>query len=379
MISPQKFISKIYKQGSFFYAGVPDSLLKHLCACITFDKTYPEVRNIITANEGGAMGLAAGVYLATNEIPVVYLQNSGLGNIVNPLLSLHDKQVYSIPTLLIIGWRGEPGVKDEPQHVKQGEITLELLDTMGIPYSVLSKNEHEAFLQIDKAYEFMRENNAPYAIVIKKDTFIDFITCQTESNKQFGVITREEAIKAVVSNANESDVFISTTGMISRELYEIREKFSSSQEKDFLNVGSMGHVSQIALGVALGKPNRRIICLDGDGSVLMHMGGMGIIGGVSPNNLLHIMLNNAAHDSVGGQPTIADKIDFCKMALSLGYKSAFSLEKIEDIELFFKNETYSLPVFLEIKVKKGARKNLGRPKSSPVENKKQFIHFLQER
>lgn len=379
MISPQKFISKIYRKGSFFYTGVPDSLLKHLCACITFDKTYAEVKNVITANEGGAMGLAAGMYLATNKIPVVYLQNSGLGNIVNPLLSLHDKQVYSIPTLLIIGWRGEPDVKDEPQHIKQGEITLELLHTMDIPYSVLSKNEREAFLQIDEAYEFMRENNAPYAIVVKKDTFSDFITCQTESNNQFGLITREEAIKTIVSNANESDVFVSTTGMISRELYEVRECFSSSQGKDFLNVGSMGHVSQIALGIALGKPNRRVICLDGDGSVLMHMGGLGIIGDMSPNNLVHIMLNNAAHDSVGGQPTIADKVDFCKMALSLGYKSAFSLEKTEDIEFFFKNETYSLPVFLEIKVKKGARKNLGRPKSSPIENKKQFMQFLQER
>ena len=373
MIRPEYFIDTLGAHGIDFFAGVPDSLLKNICAYIS--DHLDERHNIITANEGGAIGLAAGYHLATGRIGCVYMQNSGEGNIINPLASLTDKEVYIIPVLLLIGWRGRPGVHDEPQHIKQGKVTMALLDTMGISYAVLSKEEEVAGKQIAKAVDHMRETNEVYAMIVEKDTFEPYTLQNVRMNKlSFG---REEAIQTVAASLDGKDVIVSTTGMISRELFEYRTGKGEGHERDFLTVGSMGHASQIALGIALEQPNRRIWCFDGDGAVIMHMGGMAIIAEKAPKNFVHVVFNNGAHDSVGGQPTVGLDIDLCAVAKAVGYRAAFSVDNREDLlALLDKVKELDGPVFLQVRVKKGNRKDLGRPTTSPIENKVALMGFL---
>ena len=371
MISPKFFYDTLASCGIDFYAGVPDSLLKNLCAYIT--DHADAAHNIIAANEGGAMGLAAGHYLATSQIPVVYMQNSGEGNIINPLASLTDPDVYNIPVLLVIGWRGKPGVHDEPQHVKQGKVTTGLLNVMGIDYTVLSKEEDKAEAQIKKAVAFMQATKQCYAIVIEKDTFEDYKLQNVEKNDL--TMSREEAIQTVAAALGEEDAIVSTTGMISRELFEYRTAMNEAHERDFLTVGSMGHASQIALGIALTKQDRKIWCFDGDGASIMHMGNMAIVANKAPTNYVHVVFNNGAHDSVGGQPTVALKIDLPAIAKAVGYKKIFSVDNKEALQNHLSNLGDG-PVFLEVKVKKGNRKDLGRPTTTPRQNKDALMEFL---
>jgi len=373
MIRPQFFYDTLASYGLDFYAGVPDSLLKNLCAYITDHADASH--NIIAANEGGAMGLAAGHYLATSQIPVVYMQNSGEGNIINPLASLTDPDVYNIPVLLVIGWRGKPGVHDEPQHVKQGKVTTGLLNVMGIDYTVLSKDEDKAAAQIQKAINYMQATKQCYALVIEKDTFDAYTLQMVEKNDL--TLSREDAIQIVASALGKKDVIVSTTGMISRELFEYRTAKNESHERDFLTVGSMGHASQIALGIALEKQDRRVWCFDGDGATIMHMGSMAIVAQKAPRNYIHVVFNNGAHDSVGGQPTVGLNIDLPAIAKAVGYKSVFSVSTKEELEKSL-SHLGEVPVFLEIKVKKGNRKDLGRPTTTPIQNKEALMHFLIE-
>ncbi len=373
MISPKFFYDTLASYGIDFYAGVPDSLLKNLCAYIT--DHADAAHNIIAANEGGAMGLAAGHYLATGQIPVVYMQNSGEGNIINPLVSLTDPDVYNIPVLLVIGWRGKPGVHDEPQHVKQGKVTTGLLNVMGIDYTVLSKEEDKAEAQIEKAVTFMQATKQCYAIVIEKDTFDAYTLQNVEKNDL--KMSREEAIQTVAAALGEKDAIVSTTGMISRELFEYRTAMNEGHERDFLTVGSMGHASQIALGIALAKNDRKVWCFDGDGASIMHMGSMAIVANKAPKNYVHVVFNNGAHDSVGGQPTVGLKIDLPAVATAVGYKSIYSVETKDYLkELLDKIKDQDGPIFLEVKVKKGNRKDLGRPTTTPIQNKEALMEFL---
>lgn len=375
MISPKFFYDTLASYGIDFYAGVPDSLLKNLCAYITDHANA--THNIIAANEGGAMGLAAGHYLATSQIPVVYMQNSGAGNIINPLASLTDPDVYNIPVLLVIGWRGKPGVHDEPQHVKQGKVTTGLLNVMGIDYTVLSKDEDKAETQIKKAVSYMHATKQCYALVIEKDTFDAYALQKVEKNDL--VMSREEAIRTVAAALGEKDCIVSTTGMISRELFEYRAAMNQGHERDFLTVGSMGHASQIALGIAMAKPDRKVWCFDGDGAAIMHMGSMAIVANKAPQNYVHVVFNNGAHDSVGGQPTVGLKIDLPAVAMAVGYKNAFSVETKEYLtEVLGKVKNQEGPVLLEIKVKKGNRKDLGRPTTTPIQNKEALMSFLKK-
>lgn len=372
MITPEFFIEKIRAEGINFYAGVPDSLLKNVCAYITdhFDATH----NIIAANEGAAVGLAAGHYLATGNAGCVYMQNSGEGNAINPLASLTDKEVYNFPLLLLIGWRGKPGVHDEPQHVKQGKITTGLLNIMGINYDVLSKDEDKATKQIEKAVEAIR-NKDVYALVIEKDTFEDYKLHNVELNDL--TLGREEAIQTVAAALGNRDCIVSTTGMISRELFEYRSAMNQGHERDFLTVGSMGHASQIALGIALAQPERRIWCFDGDGAAIMHMGSMAIVADKAPKHYVHVVFNNGAHDSVGGQPTVGLKIDLPTVAQAVGYKTTFSVDNKADLEAVLdKVKKATGPILLEVKVKKGNRKDLGRPTTTPIQNKEALMKFL---
>ena len=373
MIRPSYFYDLLLKNGTDFFAGVPDSLLKNFCAYVT--DNAPAEKHIISANEGSATGLACGYHFATGRIPMIYMQNSGEGNMVNPLMSIADPDVYSVPMLIVIGWRGEPGVHDEPQHVKQGKVTCTLLDAMQVPYEILSENEEDLPAQFEKAYKYIKENNAQYAFVIRKGTFDEYKLQKNEAVS--GNMSREEAIEKIMLSAAPSTAFVSTTGMASRELYELRDKHGMSHEKDFLTVGGMGHASQIALTIAMNKKDRQVYCIDGDGAAIMQMGGMATIGSRKPNNYVHFILNNGAHDSVGGQPTVGRQIDLCAIARGCGYENVVKAETPEALEAVLKDKkTKEMLTFVEVIVTKGARKDLGRPKSTPIENKKALMSFL---
>jgi phosphonopyruvate decarboxylase len=377
VIDVDYFFSSLKNSGVDFFTGVPDSLLKDICAYIT-DNTDAD-NHIIAANEGNAISLGIGYHLATKKTPLIYLQNSGLGNAINPILSLADQDVYSIPMILLIGWRGEPRVKDEPQHLKQGKVTTDLLDAMKIPYEILSSelNSHEADLVVKKMVKNSIDLNAPCALLVKKATFNSY---QLRFEKKFQrELYREEVIDTIVKEVKADDILVSTTGVASRELFEIREKKSQGHNKDFLTVGGMGHASQIALGISLFKKNRMVYCIDGDGALLMHMGALAINANNAGGNFNHIVINNSAHDSVGGQPTVGDKVDITGLAISSGYlwaKKVTTKEKL--IKLINQMKDIKGPALLEVQVKKGFRRDLGRPTISPLDNKYSFMEFLEK-
>jgi phosphonopyruvate decarboxylase len=373
MLDPAVFHNSLVERGIDFFAGVPDSLLKSICGYIS-DHVGPE-KHVIAANEGAAMGLALGYHLATGKLPLVYMQNSGLGNIVNPFTSLADPEVYSIPMLLMIGWRGEPGVKDEPQHVKQGRITPQLLQALEIPFRVLPADPAEMENCLDALMAHIAERNGPAALLVRNGTFDAY---EFGSAPDSFPTTREEIIREILASSDPDDVVVGTTGMPSREIYDCRETAAQGHHKDFLTVGGMGHASQIALGIALARPDRRVICLDGDGAAIMHMGSMAIVAASARAvRFKHVLLNNGAHDSVGGQPTVGFRTDFRSVAEACGYRKSVRADSLgqlrEVLPVFMECEG---PAFLEIRIRKGNRKDLGRPKTSPLENKVGFMRFL---
>lgn len=357
-----------------FFAGVPDSQLKPLCNYLMDTYGVSPAHHIITANEGNAVGLAAGYYLATGKVPVVYLQNSGEGNIINPVASLISEQVYGVPILFIVGWRGEPGIHDEPQHIFQGQVTLKLLEDMDIQYYVLSSDTRVNELQfIMQEFRKAFLKGKSTAIVVRKGALS--YTTKTEY-KNRNTLTREEIIRQIVQ-VSGADPIVSTTGKASRELYEIREANDQGHQYDFLTVGSMGHASSIALGIAAQKQNVRVWCIDGDGAVLMHMGAMAVIGACAPNNLIHIVINNGAHESVGGMPTVAQKINLSTIACASGYKYVTSVEAQDELIDALKTAKASHVLsFIEAKSAIGSRPDLGRPKASPIENRNIFVNYL---
>tara|TARA_B100001250_G_scaffold414529_1_gene453592 strand:- start:3430 stop:4560 length:1131 start_codon:yes stop_codon:yes gene_type:complete len=376
MISPEAFFHGLVANGVSKYSGVPDSLLKYFCAYVSDNSE--EGSHLITANEGSAVSLAAGQYALSGNLSLVYMQNSGFGNALNPLLSLADPLVYGVPMLVMVGWRGEPGVKDEPQHIKQGTIMESLLVACDIPYYILDCNEINVSEFIGRVTKHAKSSNRPIVILVRKNTFSPYKPKQ--STQEISKISREAAIEEIVNISEESDIFVSTTGMPSRELFEIRENRGEKHNKDFLTVGSMGHASMIAFGLSQSFKNGNIFCIDGDGALLMHMGNMAIIGQSNSNNFIHIVLNNGAHDSVGGQPTCANEISLTDIAKASGYKSAMSVSRLEHIGLEVEKFKDSLgPHFLEIKIKKGSRPDLGRPTSSPSENLEHLMQFLKSK
>jgi len=371
-ISPLEFFNTLTDSGIDFFAGVPDSLLKEFCSCI--DDRAAKQKHIIAANEGNAIALAAGYHLSTGKIPLVYMQNAGLGNAINPLLSLSDPSVYAIPMLIVIGWRGEPGIKDASQHVKQGKVTLKLLNALDIPYRIMPDTNSEIKGCLDHLIKEATEKSTPVALVVKKNTFQEY-NLKQKKDTPFE-LTREESIKLIVDKLNSRDIVVSTTGKASRELYEYREQRKQSHNKDFLVVGSMGHCSQIALAIALEKPTRQVFCLDGDGSVIMHMGSLAIIGSQRVSNFKHIIINNGSHDSVGGQPTVGFSISFVNIAKACGYKTCLEASIASDISKRIEIlRTTEGPALLEIKVNGGSRIDLSRPKLLK-ENKDSFMEFL---
>lgn len=366
MIHPAFFCECLAIAGITFYTGVPDSLLKSLCAYL--DDNFDAAHHIISSNEGSAIGIAAGHYLATGCPAVVYMQNSGFGNALNPLLSLADPDVYGIPMLLLIGWRGEPNSPDEPQHVKQGRIQTALLEAAEIPYQIIEGNE-----DISKVLEDLPLVDRPVALLIKKGSFAEY-SCSSQLCE--ATMLREEALEIILSMVGEH-TFISTTGKSSRELYELRVA-RHEYPRDFLTVGSMGHSSSIALGIALAAKEKKVICLDGDGAMLMHLGTLSTIGQLAPPNYIHILLNNGCHESVGGQATAAKGIDFASLVRAMGYKHYLMAHDSSSLKQALEQiTTHEGPLFLEIKLKPGSRKNLGRPTSSPKQNKEMFMEHLE--
>lgn len=369
MIDTKEFFMHLVEQGFDFFTGVPDSLLKSLCACICDNSD--KVKNITAANEGNAVGSACGYYLAKGRPAVVYMQNSGIGNAVNPLLSLADREVYSIPLLMIVGWRGEPDTTDEPQHRKQGKVTRELFDAMGIESVILDDNYRK---KINYCMEYMKKQSSPIALIVRKNTFSEYSISRKSSPYQ---LTREQALEIIIENISGKDIIVSTTGKTSRELFELREKKKMSHSGDFLTVGSMGHTSSIALGISLFS-DRTVYCIDGDGSFIMHMGSAAVNAQNMGDNLKYIIINNGAHESVGGQPTAGFDIDICGILKGCGFDNVYTASDEhtlrKNMELLKKQNKSALVIF----TKQGSRNNLGRPTASPLENKTALMEKLKK-
>lgn len=377
-ISPKVFYEALAEGGVNFLTGVPDSLLKEFCAYV--DAALPPENHVIAANEGSAVGLAAGHFLATDSVPAVYLQNSGLGNAVNPLLSLADPEVYSLPMVIIIGWRGEPNVKDEPQHIKQGRVTEAMLNTMEYPFRVLDGHQEQARMDAVWAVDTARKRGGPVVLLVRKGAFGPSEMKRPNPETASHLISREDAISVVTANLPRETTIVATTGMISRELYEQRGAQGQDRASDFLTVGAMGHASQIAFGLARAKPSAQVVCLDGDGAVLMHMGGLATIGASKTGEMLHIVLNNGAHDSVGGQQTVAFDVSLTAIATACGYDTVVGPVENKDAIAQAVTQLAAKPGkrFLELRVKPGSRSDLGRPKETPVENRNLFTQRLQK-
>lgn len=360
--------------NSDFYAGVPDSQLKAMCDCLISKYGVDGMHHVIAANEGNCVALAAGYHLATGKIPVVYMQNSGIGNAVNPIASLLNEKVYAIPCIFVIGWRGEPGVHDEPQHIFQGEITLKLLEDLDVATFVIGRDTVDA--EVCDAMNYFRQlldAGKQVAFVVKK-AVLEFNGDVKYTNEN--TMRRENVIRRVVTAAGDG-IIISTTGKASRELFEIREANGQSHDHDFLTVGSMGHSSSIALGIALQRPDKKIWIIDGDGAALMHMGALAVFGSIKPKNIVHVVINNGAHESVGGQPTVMDKVNLIEIAKACGYAYAVSVDDIESLnrELYMADGCNELS-FIEVKCSIGARTNLGRPTTTAQKNKEAFMKGL---
>lgn len=368
----EKFVDIL---GAELYTGVPDSLLKPLCDYLYGAYGIDPKRHIIAANEGNCTALAAGYHLATGKVAAVYMQNSGEGNIINPVASLLNDKVYGIPVMFIIGWRGEPGVHDEPQHIYQGEVTLKLLEDMDIAHFILDRaTSDEELSDAVKEFKTLFDNGKCAAIVVRKGA----LTYDKKIKYENGYsMTREEIIRHI-TRVSGSDPIISTTGKASRELFEIREADGSGHQYDFLTVGSMGHSSSIAFGIALNKPDQKIWCIDGDGAALMHMGAMAVIGSVKPKNLVHIVINNGSHETVGGMPTVMGNVNLPKIAKGCGYEIILSAENADELDNALNAAKASDRLtFIEVKCSIGAREDLGRPTTTAEENKTAFMEYLE--
>lgn len=378
MIDPARFVDHLRDLGVELFTGVPDSLLKSLNAHIM--RTLPREHHVIAANEGASVGIAIGHYLRTGSPAVVYLQNSGFGNAVNPLLSLADADVYGVPMVLLVGWRGRPGVEDEPQHVKQGRIMTGLLDVLELPWARLPDSEDGAAACATEAVQTAIARACPYVILVEKDTFAG--APGGPAGPEQGptgeeTSSREAALAALMRALGPDTINVSTTGMLSRELFELREREGSDPSRDFLTVGGMGHASSIALGVALHEPDREVWCLDGDGALLMHLGSIPVIADHGPGNLFHVVFNNGVHDSVGGQPTSITSMDVAGAARDMGYRWAASTADPADLARHVTGMRSSGgPALLELRVLPGSRPDIGRPTRTPAASKADFMAAL---
>jgi phosphonopyruvate decarboxylase len=374
MISCQDFFDILNKYDLSFFTGIPDSTFKEWMKFLV-DKDEVRLKNLIACNECEAVALAAGYHLATNKVGVVYMQNSGLGKSVNPLTSLCDPDVFSIPALLMIGWRGEPGKVDAPQHKKMGKITLPILETLQIPYWILEPDLKIIEKKLKEVIAHFEANKSPYAFIVRKNLFQNYDLEKAVINKY--TLLREEAISVIMQNLNNDEIIVSSTGFVSRELYEYRESNKKDHYKSFYNIGSMGCASSIGLSIALQKPNRKVIVFDGDGAAIMQMGTFTTIGKYAPSNYLHFIFDNQAHESTGGQPTNSDSVGLARIALASNFKMAVTITtKKELIKVLKEFKNQKGPLLILIKTKKGTRSDLKRPDKTPIQLKEEFMNFL---
>lgn len=372
----ETFIEELKQAQIHTIAGVPDSLLSQFCDYLN-QEGKQEFQHFVPANEGAAVGIAAGSYIATGCPSLVYMQNSGIGNTINPIASLLHKDVYEIPMLFVIGWRGEPGKHDEPQHVYQGKITCQLCTDMEIPYQIIdektTKQElQDLFVQVKETFAKKQQ----FAIIVRKNTF-EKRSGSTYQNDY--AMIREDAIATILKAVDPNAAIVSTTGKISREVYEQSDALFHTHERCFLTVGSMGHASMLAFGMAKQWKDKNIVCIDGDGAALMHMGALAFLGNQAPENLLHVVLNNEAHESVGGMPTGAPSISYADVAKSCGYPYAIQVRNEKELSLALQEaQSRASLAMIEVMVKQGSRADLGRPKETPRENKDAFMAFHKE-
>lgn len=372
MIDPRQLVDSLADLGVHFACGVPDSLMQPLC---TYLSTLPSEQHVLAANEGAAVGLAIGHYLGTDQPALVYLQNAGIGNAINPLVSLAHPGVYGVPMLLLVGWRGQPGNSDEPQHLTQGRQMEPLLEAMEVPWTTLPRDPDQATACLDDALRVARARSSPYVVLVEKGTFApyDDPTGPVDS----GHSTREEALVALLDTIGDEGSYVATTGMLGRELYEYRERSSTSAERDFLTVGGMGHACSIALGLAQTRPDREVWCLDGDGSALMHLGSLAVIADQAPKNFFHVVFNNGVHDSVGGQATVMRSVDLAAAAKAFGYRFATSISDVATLGgVVTEMRTCSGPGLVDLRVRPGSREGIGRPRRSPADAKASFMVSL---
>jgi phosphonopyruvate decarboxylase len=360
MIDQIKFQRCLKEEGVEFITGVPDTLLNEFC--LSVHANWPHKRHVIAANEGNAIGLAAGFYLTNKSVPFVYMQNSGMGNTLNPLMSLTNKEVYSIPMVLLIGWRGDPKVKDHAQHVKQGELTPVLLEALGIPYKII-ENENEdnhAFEATRWAISEAKRSSSPTALIARKGVFEKGEKEDLSKQESEYPLYREDVIEKLLDHLPEDTLYIASTGRATRELYYLRKKREESHANDFLNIGAMGHSSSIAVGMALSQTKRLVVCLDGDAAAIMHMGALAVSGNLELPNFIHVVMNNGVHESVGGQPSVGLKINFTQIAKYSGYKTVDS--PIKDGQELLTSVDKLLdkggPFFIEVFIRKGMRSKL---------------------
>jgi phosphonopyruvate decarboxylase len=385
MIDPAHVVDRLGELGVRFFAGVPDSLLKHLSSHLM--ASLPRTSHVITANEGAAVAMAIGHHLRTSETALVYLQNSGFGNAVNPLLSLADEEVYGVPMLLLVGWRGQPGVSDEPQHVKQGRVMQALLEALELPWAVIPSEPAGAAECLRIAVRTAAERRSPYVVLVEKDTFAapdaapgstpaaGGLSCSPAAGT--GLPSREEALTALLDALGDGTVNVATTGMLSRELFELRQRTGRSGDLDFLTVGGMGHASSIALGIAMREHEREVWCLDGDGAVLMHLGALVVIADHAPDRLFHVVFNNGVHDSVGGQPTSVGVMDLAAAAGAMGYRHAASVDRLDEVPgSVARLRAAGGPALLELRVRPGNRPGIGRPTRTPAQSRAAFMAAL---
>lgn len=372
-ISAAEFYCLLNDNDVDFFTGVPDSSLKYFCSYV--DKVTPPNKHIIAANEGNAIAIAAGYYLGTGRLPLVYMQNSGIGNAVNPLLSLCDPEIYSIPMLIMIGWRGEPGLNDAVQHVKDGRVQFDLLQAMEIPYEILSSEDDHVEEKVRRCVSLALSENRPVALVVKTGTFAN--NGSNPPSIVTGSLMREEAIELLLHSFSDDTIFVSTTGKTSSELFDIRVRSKQTHSRDFLGVGSMGHCSSIALGIAITNPDHTVVCIDGDGSLIMHMGSLTTIGKLRPRNFRHVLINNKVHESVGGQPTAVTNVNIPNLAKATGYNNAYSAKDKKELETILSQFVNNFgPSILDVHVKPGTRREMGRPNISPIERKSIFMDYL---
>lgn len=371
-----QFLSGMVTLGVDLFTGVPDSLLKPLCDAL-YTRYGCSGQHVVAANEGGAVALAAGHYIATGKPALCYLQNSGIGNSVNPIASLLDERVYGIPCIFVVGWRGEPGVKDEPQHTFQGLITKELLTLMNLTVLELTKDTHaDDFINMLTEAKPLLESGKSVVFLVHKDGLTgDTQACFEER----GNLSRENALRELLAQSCETDIFVSTTGKASREVFELREALGQGHAHDFLTVGSMGHANMIALGIAKAKPDFTIWVLDGDGAALMHLGGLLVEAHEHATNLIHVVLNNGAHESVGGMPVVGGSFWFAPLARAIGYEQCFTAESANELRGLLprlRASSRSKLTFLEILLKQGSREDLGRPTETPKQNLQALMQLL---